>query len=76
MTILLYLAYQRLGSMAFSLVLTERKVANHVLVTLIHAPLKLRVVFVCEAFLHYRSLPRFYVTFWYIFLVCSICQLN
>ena len=41
------------------LVVSERRVANHVLVFSIWALSKLRVVFVCKAFLHYTPLWRF-----------------
>ena len=41
------------------LVLSERRVANLVLVFSIWALSKLRVVFVCKAFLHYTPLWRF-----------------
>ena len=62
----------RINGVPFSLVPSERRVANHVLVFSIWAFSKLRVVFLCKVFfLHYTPfIWRFYVTFLYIFLVC------
>ena len=57
----------RINGVPFSLVLSERRVANHMLVYVSICYLsKLRVVFVCK----FLSLWRFYVTFLYIFLAC------
>ena len=57
----------RINGVTFPLVLSERRVANHVLVYS-----KLRVVYVCKAFLHHTPLWPCYVAFLYIFLVCSM----
>ena len=70
------LYYLRLGSTVFllSLVLSGKRVANHVLVFSICALSKLIVVIICKAFLHYTPLWRFYVTFlvsWFV-----PCQLH
>ena len=60
-----------------SLVLSERRVTNHVLVFSICALSKLRVVFVCNVFLHYEPfIWRFYVTFFEHFLGLFSHQLN
>ena len=68
--------YLRLGSTVFplSLVLSGRRIANHVLVFSICTISKLIVVFVCKAFLHYTPLWRFYVIFLYIswFVPCQL----
>ena len=61
----------RINDFPFSLVLSERRVANHVLLFSICVLSKLRVVFLWKAFfLHYTLLWRFHVTFLYIFLIC------
>ena len=60
----------RMNGVPFSLVLSGRRVANHVLVFLIHALSKFRFV---SGFFFCIILPLwcFYITFLYIFLVCS-----
>ena len=82
MTILLYLVYLRVGLMVFLFHWfsryqwegnSRRREANHVLVFSTCAFSNLRAAFVCKAFLHYGC---FMSLFLYIFLVCSICQLN
>ena len=62
----------KINGVPFSLVLSGRRVANHVLVFSICVLSKLRVIFVCKAFFKLYAVMAFLSLFLYIFLVCSM----
>ena len=62
----------RINGVPFSLVLLGMRVANHVLVFLIQALSKFRVVFVCNASSHYTPSWHFNVTVLQTFLVLTL----